>query len=522
MSRIGWLFAAALLSACNPSTEKDPEYLKVTHLAGSASEENTSSSFAFSFPMPNLTAEERALHLQGDKDFELAFIVAQSVNHPDKDGLGPAFNQSNCEGCHNNDGRPATLIPKSADGKIQLGTTAGLFLRISLANAALDAECTALNAKPSASNNYCQAQPVPGYSDQLFHLGVYNLRNDDSSSGQADVYLSYAYQTVQYADGDSITLKKPLYYLDRPYDAPSENSDTPNPSSRLLQEDVRYSWRNGMPMIGLGLLELIPEADILALADPEDRNKDGISGRPNYVLNALTGEVSLGRFGWKASTPSVRQQSLGALRGDMGITNSLFADESIKNTALHEGYLSRVPEDNGQDSAGNPEATPEFENAVVFYAETLAVPVRRDVQNQDVRAGGRLFQNAGCTQCHHPAFTTATGSLLEIGGARAPAALQGQKIWPFTDMLLHDMGEGLADHRRDFLASGNEWKTRPLWGIGLTKRINNGAGFLHDGRAATLEEAILWHGGEAESAKEHFRTLPKAQRQQLIAFLNSL
>lgn len=218
----------------------------------------------------------------------------------------------------------------------------------------------------------------------------------------------------------------------------------------------------------------------------------------------------------------MRQQSLAALNGDMGITNSLFPAESISNTSLHTQYLARVPDDNGSDSSGNPEASAEYEESVVFYAETLAVPWRRQADDSAVRAGGRLFADIGCSQCHHPSFTTATSPLSELGSVRAPAALLGQTIWPFTDMLLHDMGDGLADHRRDFLADGREWKTRPLWGIGLTQKINSGAGYLHDGRAATLAEAILWHGGEAEASKERFRTLSKARREQLLAFLNSL
>jgi len=283
-----------------------------------------------------------------------------------------------------------------------------------------------------------------------------------------------------------------------------------------------------MPVFGLGLLELINEADILALADENDSNKDGISGRPNWVFDPVKAKnndpipVSLGRFGWKASTPSVRVQSLGALRGDMGITNPLFPDESIANTPLHESYLARTNfVDTGVDAQGNTEASQEFSDEVVFYAETLAVPARRNIENDAVIAGAQLFDKVNCTGCHQPDFTTATGELL-VGGLPAPDGLKGQKIYPFTDMLLHDLGEGLADNRRDFTATGVEWKTRPLWGIGLTKTVNPAAGFLHDGRAATVEEAILWHGGEAQQSKADFMAMTQADRQALLDFVMSL
>ena len=283
-----------------------------------------------------------------------------------------------------------------------------------------------------------------------------------------------------------------------------------------------------MPVFGLGLLEVINEADILALSDEDDTNNDGISGRPNWVYDAVKAKnndpnpVSLGRFGWKASTPSVRVQSLSALRGDMGITNPLFPDESIANTPLHESYLARTGfVDTGADEQGNTEATQSFSDDVVFYAETLAVPARRNIDDDSVIAGAQLFTQINCTGCHQPDFITGKGNQY-VGGLAAPEALKGQHIYPFTDMLLHDLGDGLADNRRDFTANGREWKTRPLWGIGLTKTVNPAAGFLHDGRAASVEEAILWHGGEAEQSKNDFMALEKSERQSLINFVMSL
>jgi len=321
-----------------------------------------------------------------------------------------------------------------------------------------------------------------------------------------------------------VVLKKPLFDIQQPYDVLSDNRD----NSAILQSDVRYSPRNGMPIFGLGLLELIPEAAILALADEADENDDNISGRANWVFDPVkanqgdTNPISLGRFGWKASTPSVRVQSLGALRGDMGITNPLFPQESVANTLLHENYLVRTGfVDTGSDENGATEANQQFSNDVVFYAETLAVPQRRNIEDEEVVQGAQLFDQVNCTGCHQPSFITSSEQVT-IGGVNAPEGLKNQIIYPFTDMLLHDLGEGLADNRRDFMASGVEWKTRPLWGIGLTKTVNPAAGFLHDGRAATIEEAILWHGGEAEKSKHDFMQLAQTERAALIAFVMSL
>jgi len=514
-----------IISGCNSSSSDETEtaqvsYTTVTQLGGDATAVNASDSgHGFSTPMPNLTADELALHLTGDTNFETAFTTAPNSDHPELDGLGPVFNNQDCNSCHQRDGRSSTITLAEGEERVLLGSDAGIFLRMSID----DGECT----EPSIDNNFCQNVGVDGFGTQLFHRGVLQARADWEENpfiGQANVYLSYEYSTVEYADGSSVELKKPLFTIEQPYDVSAEN----RLDSAILQADVRYSPRNGMPVFGLGLLELISEEDILALADEDDANDDGISGRPNWVFDAIKERnedpipVSLGRFGWKANTPSVRVQSLAALRGDIGVTNTLFPDESVANTLLHESYLTRTGfVDTGVDEEGNPEATQEFSDEVVFYAETLAVPARRNVADESVIAGAQLFTQVNCTGCHQPDFTTAAGDLL-IGGVTAPDVLKGQHIYPFTDMLLHDLGEGLADNRRDFTATGVEWKTRPLWGIGLTKTVNPAAGFLHDGRAATIEEAILWHGGEAQQSIDDFMALSATDRQSLTDFVTSL
>ncbi len=520
--------SAIILSGCNSSssdqtettTEKEATQVAYTHvsnLGGEATAVGASDSgHGFSTPMPNLTDEELDKHLTGDAHFETAFTTAPNSEHPELDGLGPVFNNQDCNSCHQRDGRSSTITLAQGQERVLLGPEAGIFLRMSID----DGQCD----EPSIDNNYCKNVGVDGFGTQLFHRGVLKARDDWQENpfiGQADVYLAYEYSTVSYADGSSVELKKPVFTIEQPYDVSAES----RLDSAILQADVRYSPRNGMPVFGLGLLELISDADILALAD---ENGDGISGRPNWVFDPVKAQkddpipVSLGRFGWKASTPSVRVQSLGALRGDMGITNPLFPDESIANTSLHESYLARTGfVDTGVDEQGNTEASQEFSDEVVFYAETLAVPARRNIDDESVIAGAQLFSQVNCTGCHQPNFTTATGELL-LGGLSAPEGLKGQQIYPFTDMLLHDMGEELADNRRDFTATGVEWKTRPLWGIGLTKTVNPAAGFLHDGRAATVEEAILWHGGEAEQSKNDYMALAQAERQSLIDFVMSL
>jgi len=519
--------SSIIISGCNSSntdeTEKETSQVAYTHvskLGGDATAVDASASgHGFSTPMPNLTNEELDKHLTGDAHFETAFTTAPNNEHPELDGLGPVFNNQDCNSCHQRDGRSSTITLAQGQERVLLGPEAGIFLRMSID----DGQCS----NPSLENNYCKNVGVDGFGTQLFHRGVLKARDDWQENpfiGQADVYLAYEYSTVSYADGSSVELKKPVFTIEQPYDVTVEN----RLDSAILQADVRYSPRNGMPVFGLGLLELISEADILALADEHDADGDGISGRPNWVFDPVKAEnddpipVSLGRFGWKASTPSVRVQSLGALRGDMGITNPLFPDESIANTALHESYLARTGfVDTGIDEQGYTEASQEFSDDVVFYAETLAVPARRKIDDESVIAGAQIFTQVNCTGCHQPDFSTATGELL-LGGLAAPEALKDQHIYPFTDMLLHDLGEELADNRRDFTASGREWKTRPLWGIGLTKTVNPAAGFLHDGRAATIEEAILWHGGEAEQSKNDYMALAQAERQSLIAFVMSL
>ncbi|MFN0214549.1 MAG: di-heme oxidoredictase family protein, partial [Saprospiraceae bacterium] len=235
-------------------------------------------------------------------------------------------------------------------------------------------------------------------------------------------------------------------------------------------------------------------------------DNDGISGKANRVWNYETQQVSLGRFGWKANQPSLSQQTAAAFNGDLGITSDLFPQDHLSPSQQLE--YPNLP------NGGNPEVTEDIFNKVVSYARTLSVPARRAYDDPTVLRGKFLFNQINCSGCHHSDFNTGPGGAIE--------ALQFQKIWPYSDLLLHDMGPGLADGRPDFLASGNEWRTAPLWGIGLIPTVNEHSFLLHDGRARNIEEAILWHSGEAEKSQSDFKKLNTADREALLKFVGSL
>ena len=270
------------------------------------------------------------------------------------------------------------------------------------------------------------------------------------------------------------------------------------------------SPRVAPPMIGAGLLEAVPDRDILARADPEDSDGDGISGRPNRVWSEEHGKAMLGRFGWKAGQPTLIQQAAAAFRGDIGISTPLFPLPYGDCTETQPACLDAP---HGNDANGV-EAGDALFDVLMFYVRNLAVPARRKPEHPLVLQGKRLFYEAGCTGCHTPKFVTRRAS---IGAEQS-----FQLIWPYTDLLLHDMGPGLADNRPEGEATGREWRTPPLWGIGLTEVVNGHRFFLHDGRARGLLEAVLWHGGEAEAAKERVVDMTEEEREALLAFLRSL
>ena len=320
--------------------------------------------------------------------------------------------------------------------------------------------------------------PVPGFGGQLQDKSIFGFEPE------GNVIINYTEISGNYPDGTPYSLRKPTYQL---------NGQVP-PS-------VNISPRVAPFVFGLGLLEAISETDIISNSDEFDSDGNGISGKPNYVYDDRDQTTKLGRFGWKANQPNLYQQSASAYVNDMGITNPLYQLENC-----HDNAVCDTLDD-------DPELINEILESVEFYVQTLAVPGRRDFDKADVIVGKELFNSVGCANCHNPSYTTGNHSVSE---------LSNQKIFPYTDLLLHDMGDELADNRTDFKANGNEWRTPPLWGIGLVSVVNGHTNFLHDGRARSLEEAILWHGGESEQIKEKFTILKKTDRNKIITFLNSL
>ncbi|PWC32032.1 thiol oxidoreductase [Azospirillum sp. TSO22-1] len=320
--------------------------------------------------------------------------------------------------------------------------------------------------------------PHPVYGDQLNPDGIPGVPGE----GKATLVWHEREETL--AGGETVRLRRPEVLLrDLAYGP--------------LGADVLTSVRLAPPVFGLGLLEAVPESAILALAA-------GNGGRPNMVWDVTKGASALGRFGLKANQPSLRQQNAGALAGDIGITSTLFPDEAC--TAAQTACRAAA-------NPRRPELTDAQLDALTLYVQALAVPERRNADDPVVRAGGRLFADLGCASCHAPTLTTGPHALPELAG---------RTIHPYTDLLLHDLGDGLADGRPDFLATGREWRTPPLWGIGLAEPIAGRAFYLHDGRARTLGEAILWHGGQAQPARDAFRDLPPERRAELLAFIRSL
>jgi CxxC motif-containing protein (DUF1111 family) len=432
---------------------------------------------AFSQSSANITFEEEGTFKLGNALFRKNWVSSPSSTQA-SDGLGPLFNERACQNCHLKDGRGHP--PEGDEG------TTSMFLR--LARAASTAEEKAEVADHKALNF-----PDPTYGTQLQELAVPGLK------GEGRMQVSYEDAPVTLGDGTVVSLRKPSYGVSDLAYGPLDPATTLSP-------------RVSPPMIGLGLVEQIAPSDILAHADPDDRNSDGISGKAAMVRDGHSGEPVLGRFGWKAQTPSIREQSADALAGDIGVSSPEVPHHWGDCTGKEPDCLKM---DTGvQPRLGDTEAPPPVMDLITFYAKNLAVPARRDVAKKDVLAGKQAFYEMGCISCHTPKYVTRRD---------APNKAQSfQLIWPYSDFLLHDMGEGLADGQAVGDATGSEWRTAPLWGIGLTKRVNGHTFFLHDGRARNLTEAILWHGGEAQKARDRFAAAGKAERDALIRFLESL
>ncbi|WP_290697103.1 di-heme oxidoredictase family protein [Amphritea sp.] len=435
---------------------------------------------AFSQSSANMSFENELNFKLGNGIFKKIWVPAPSSTTA-SDGLGPLYNARSCQRCHLKDGRghpPEANWPED--------NAVSMFLRLSIPPQN-DAQRQLLDSGKAS------VIPEPTYGGQLQDLAINGL------AGEGRMVINYSETTVTLADGAQVRLRHPEYSIS-------------NLSYGPLHPQTMLSPRVAPPMIGLGLLEAIDLADIEALADPDDANKDGISGRPNRVWNSFTQQQDLGRFGWKAGNPTLIQQAVGAFSGDMGISTP-FAPTAAGDCTNHQTDCLRQPDGNTplQDNA---EASAEMVKLVEFYSRNLAPPARPDFDKPTVLQGKAVFHQSGCAACHQPSFTTASREDMP--------EQSDQLIWPYTDLLLHDMGEGLADHRPEFLASGSEWKTPPLWGIGLTKTVSGHSYFLHDGRAKNLLEAVLWHGGEGAAARDRVINLQTTERNALMTFLESL
>lgn len=421
-----WALALCIAAACGDNGVSEDA------LGGDTTVDDRTSA-AFSHPLATLDTDGQHRHHAGSGPFDFHWEVPQ---------LGPQFNNDACVGCHAGNGRGLSQIGPDPFGSQAL------------------VRCSMPTGTPEVPGGEA---PVPGLGTQLQDHAT------NSTLPEANIAVAWEEHAVAYADGTVEQLRAPHLTIVR-FDG------SPFPADALV------SYRQAPPVIGLGLLDAIPEADLRANERPG-------GGHANLVWNPVTQQVQLGRFGHKASQPTLELQAAGAFANDIGLSSRIF------------------PDPDGQLDVANVQL-----DDTVFFVRTIAVP-RAAARDAEAWRGADLFEAFGCPSCHVPTFVT--------GDADIPA-LAHQRIHPYTDLLLHDLGDGLADHRPDFLATGSEWRTPPLWGLGLAQVVAPQATFLHDGRARSLAEAVLWHGGEAQDARERFRMAGVADRVALVAFLSSL
>ena len=462
------LLALALVACDNVETPTFSQPEPGEALSGGSTTVMKFDQNAYSMPSANLAPMRRLDFSVGNSFFRNPWVIAPASTTA-RDGLGPLLNTNACQNCHIKDGRGHPPAPDAT-------SAVSMLVRLSIPAGPEHAEVVRERG----------IAPEPSYGGQLQDMAIPGV------APEGKVRLRYSTEQVRFADGTEVELRRPEIELnDLAYGD--------------MHPETRMSLRIAPPMIGLGLLEAIPEEALLANADADDRNGDGISGRPNRVFDQTSRQTVIGRFGWKAGQPSLNQQNADAFFNDMGLSTSLFSGSSCTDWQT---------ECRAMPDGGEPEVSDDILAQVLFYTRNLGVPARRNVDDPQVLAGKTLFHRAGCQSCHVPQFTTAADA--------AEPELANQLIRPYTDLLLHDMGEGLADDRAEFEANGREWRTPPLWGIGLTQAVSGHTQFLHDGRARNLLEAILWHGGEAEKARQIVLGYDQNERTALLSFLESL
>jgi CxxC motif-containing protein (DUF1111 family) len=449
------------LTACSNSSAPNTAQLLDPNSGGATTVHNATRR-AFAQPAANLDVQQRARFFVGNAFFNSPWIVAPATAGA-RDGLGPLFNARSCDACHNNDGRGR---PPEKDGErpvslvVQFGT--------------------------SAHTEHGEPGADPRYGGNLNPFAIGGV------AAEGTIRIQHREVRGQFADGETYTLMAPTYVFEEL-------------AYGELGPDTKFSPRVAPAVIGSGLLEAIPEAQILERSDPDDANGDGISGRANRVWDLHAKRAVLGRIGWKSNQPDVAHQTAAAFSSEIGMA-----------TSLRPGQIcTEIQTDcRAAPDGGTPEISDEIFQHIVDYQQMLAVPARRNLDSPTVKRGAQLFVAAGCESCHRATFVT--------DDMPDKPWLSKQTIHPFTDLLLHDMGADLADDRVDFEASGSEWRTPPLWGIGLQQTVNAHTRLLHDGRARDVSEAILWHGGEGDKARQAFLKMSKAERDALLQFVNSL
>jgi CxxC motif-containing protein (DUF1111 family) len=448
---------------------------------GAATARNTAlNANAFSQSSGNLDFKKEFDFKLGNAIFRKLW-VSSPASTASSDGLGPLYNARACQNCHVKDGRgrpPAKNWPEEDAVSFLLG---------------LSIPPQTDEQKRLIEEGRVKSVGDPVYGGQLQPLSI------QGHQAEGKIRIDYQEIPVELAGGEKVFLRKPSYSIEHLGYGP-------------MHPQIMVSPRVAPQMIGLGLLELVTEAQILEYADPGDKDGNGVSGAAQRVWSLESNREMLGRFGLKGATPSIAEQAAAAFNGDMGLSSPLVPDDAGDCTGAQPLCLN-APHGSEPDQK-SPEVRRNLFDLAVFYSRNLAVPARRDPDNPEILKGKALFYSIGCVSCHRPKMLT--------GPSADQPHLANQLIWPYTDMLLHDMGEGLADNRPEWRASGREWRTAPLWGIGLTGLVSGHTLYLHDGRARNLTEAILWHGGEAERARETFAALDAEDRRRLLAFVNSL
>lgn len=449
-----------------------------------------SSAESYSKPSSNLTASRKGSFFIGNAFFRQPWVIAPASTDS-RDGLGALFNVAACQSCHVKDGRGHA--PMSMDDDAD-----SLLIRLAM-------PATTDEQRQQLQNSLIEKVAHPMYGGQLQDRGIQGV------PAEARIAVQWTDKTVTFTDGHVETLRAPTFNLTKPGYGP-------------FDDELMVSPRVALPMIGLGLLEQIPDEDIKKQATDNNNNSD-ISGKFNWVMDPQTGKHALGRFGWKAGQTKLLTQNQSAFNEDMGLTSNIRPHESCMPT-----QTACVKATTGADEQGDGrppvEVNDEVAKFVEFYTRNLAVPHRRNADDKLVLAGKKRFYDMGCQSCHTPRYQLPKTDDDHL-------EQHGQVIYPYTDLLLHDMGDDLADRtiagklppkdaQVEFLANSYEWRTPALWGIGLAQTVDPQATFLHDGRARTLMEAVLWHGGEAQKQQKKVLNLDKQGRAELNAFLKSL